>query len=380
MNDALARIVDEAVEQAAQLADLEAAWVEAWASDLLALAAEASGRSGETDVLAALVDRGAVEAVKAIKALSESEACCEAAFELRSAHDSSIALQCSYRGQEQHFLVVDLVPGPPHQVADIQLAPSDLLDGVAVAGGAIQTQSLVIDGAAYRIVAALEATERPSESAVANGRLLLARLASVVAAVPPPLSRVSDEYSEWVDRHPDDDRFALDVFNRALGQAPAVDGESVREVAERLRDAAANEVVLAMWLAASPGPVDLDEPDEIVVAHALAATIAPQSPEPLSADQRTAAMTLEPADWLGALVELVRDGPGASVDPDSLVDRVNRCPEVTTTIAKADRARVAWAFGVMCGSWLELGVLADGRLTDLGAALIPQAVTIAWAS
>ena len=100
---------------------------------------------------------------------------------------------------------------------------------------------------------------------------------------------------------------------------------------------------------------------------------------PLTGDARQAVLELEFADWLGAVLGVVRAGAGTHVDPDVLVDHVNRCPEVTSTIPKTDRARVAWAFAVAVEAWGPLGVVdPDNCLTDFGAAVLPAALVRAW--
>ena len=154
--------------------------------------------------------------------------------------------------------------------------------------------------------------------------------------------------------------------------------EAIAQAAAVLRAAAASDDRLAQWLAASDGPVDLDEPDLTVVLAALATTVAPASMEPLAADARRAVLELEWADWLGAVIGLVRAGAGTSVDPDDLVDQVNRCQEVTSTIPKADRARVAWAFGVVTEPWAPLGLAVDGALTEFGTHVLSPALRAAW--
>ena len=113
---------------------------------------------------------------------------------------------------------------------------------------------------------------------------------------------------------------------------------------------------------------------------ALAATIAPRRLEPLDASQREATFDLEWADWLGALIELCREGAGASVEPRGLVDRVNRCPEVSTAVPASERPQVEWAFAVMTEPWRQLGIVDDDGLSELGVALIPVALHLAWAA
>ena len=110
----------------------------------------------------------------------------------------------------------------------------------------------------------------------------------------------------------------------------------------------------------------------------LAELVAPSSLEPLAPVERDAVVILEWADWLGAVIGAVRAGAGTTIDGSALVDFVNRCPEVTTTIPKADRPRIEWAFSVIAAAWEDLGVTEDGRLTDVGVALLPTALAHAW--
>ena len=212
--------------------------------------------------------------------------------------------------------------------------------------------------------------------------MVLARLSSFgIDDLEPPVW-IEPDVPDLPERNPDDDAWAADVVRRALGEplAPdALDPAAVAAAAATLRAAADTEDELAQWLAASVGPIDLDEPDADVVLAVLAAAVAPASLVPLTGDARQAVLELEFADWLGAVLGVVRAGAGTHVDPDVLVDHVNRCPEVTSTIPKADRARVAWAFAVAVEAWGPLGVVdPDNYLTDFGAAVLPAALVRAW--
>jgi hypothetical protein len=61
--------------------------------------------------------------------------------------------------------------------------------------------------------------------------------------------------------------------------------------------------------------------------------------------------------------------------PSELVDNINRCPEVTTTIPKRDRPAVEAAFGLVLPGWVEAGVIdAESRLTDVGPWLLTEAL------
>jgi hypothetical protein len=189
---------------------------------------------------------------------------------------------------------------------------------------------------------------------------------------------VPDDVPDLPPRDPDDDAYARDVLVRGLGERAAPDDDDVARAASILRAAAEVDAPVAQWLAASVGPVDLDESDLDVVLAALAAAVAPAALEPLEPDARDAVLVLEWADWLGAVLGLVRGGVGGDAEPQALVDHVNRCPEVTTTIPKADRDRVAWAFAVCTEAWGDLGLVVDSKLTALGRALLPLALERAW--
>ncbi|MFQ5556473.1 MAG: hypothetical protein ACE5GB_03050 [Acidimicrobiales bacterium] len=42
---------------------------------------------------------------------------------------------------------------------------------------------------------------------------------------------------------------------------------------------------------------------------------------------------------------------------------------------------MAWAFAVATSAWLDLGIAdGEGRLTDLGAAVLPAALARAWSA
>ena len=66
---------------------------------------------------------------------------------------------------------------------------------------------------------------------------------------------------------------------------------------------------------------------------------------------------------------------------DVLVTLINRTPEITTSISKAERPRLAWAFDQMLFSWEVTGVLsADGQVTDAGRWLLGHAFVQALGS
>lgn len=120
---------------------------------------------------------------------------------------------------------------------------------------------------------------------------------------------------------------------------------------------------VAAWLTLAGGmlePFELDEPGEADEAAALAA--------------------LEPADWAGAIIELVRDGVGASAQPRTLCDRVLACPEIEgDEPSQEDADLLERGLTVAVPLWQALGAVDDRlRLTPLGAWGLPEALRLAW--
>lgn len=88
---------------------------------------------------------------------------------------------------------------------------------------------------------------------------------------------------------------------------------------------------------------------------------------------------LEWADWLGVAIELTRLEAGSVIEPSRMVDMVNRCPEVTSSIPRRDRPYYEWAFSMVLPIWIGSGVLdASGELSPDGAALVVGALRNRW--
>ena len=310
---------------------------------------------------------------------------CEAAWIVGDWRGDSAAFRFVDAADERHVLVLDLVPGAGdtgETIGEATVGPAELLDATADESAGLKSRSVPAPELAERVARAMRSTSEPSASFVAVGRVVLARLSSFgIDDLEPPVW-IEPDVPALPERDPDDDAWAADVVRRALGEPltpDALDPAAVGVAAATLRAAADTDDELAQWLAASVGPIDLDEPDADVVLAVLAAAVAPASLMPLTGDARQAVLELEFADWLGAVLGVVRAGTGTHVDPDVLVDHVNRCPEVTSTIPKTDRARVAWAFAVAVEAWGPLGVVdPDNCLTDFGAAVLPAALVRAW--
>jgi hypothetical protein len=133
-------------------------------------------------------------------------------------------------------------------------------------------------------------------------------------------------------------------------------------------------------LAADTGLADPQSVDDVTLLATLAgAFVVPGALAAFSPAEREALRGLEWADWLGAVIPLVRGGAGAEATPLQLVHNINRCPEVTTTVPKRDVPVVAGIFAHTLHAWELTGVIdADSRLTELGAWLLPRALLQAW--
>ena len=98
----------------------------------------------------------------------------------------------------------------------------------------------------------------------------------------------------------------------------------------------------------------------------------------VSPRERDALMWLEWADWLGVGIGLHRAGAGAEMNGGAFVDLVNRCPEVSSTIDKADRDYAEWAFEVALDLLADSEVGQAGKLTEAGLAALGPAMVAAW--
>ena len=92
-------------------------------------------------------------------------------------------------------------------------------------------------------------------------------------------------------------------------------------------------------------------------------------------------LTLEHADWLGAIVSVARGGPGADASPEALVEGISACPEVMldAELDVDDEAHLETAFWIVALPGQVLGLTdRDQRLTALGAWTLPRVLARAW--
>ena len=124
----------------------------------------------------------------------------------------------------------------------------------------------------------------------------------------------------------------------------------------------------------------LPKRDDEVVVRAAAAYILQRNDLGLGIDEESVIASLQHADWLGAVIGLVRAGPGADARAPAIVRAIDRCPEVgSEPIDPDDRAHLELAFELLVPAWRAAGVVdEDERLTRLGEWALPRALARAW--
>jgi len=425
VDQSLSKIIEQALEQALGLRELDAPRAEAWASDLMALASEAADPEDPADAVTALLVHldtagglaGSIAAMSVRSLLSDPEtgietnrgtdpetsadidglpdwvgalgtSHCDGSWIFTNRRGESAVFRFADDRDATHVISIDLVPGLAESVGEVIVGPIEIIEVAEDPESEVEVTTSDPVELAGRVADAIASTVDVRQSLMINGRLLESRLAGLAGNVVVLPTPAVDEIPDLPHFDPDDDDYALDLLRRALGEsctdqatvpeATEPRGRALAAAAATLRRAAEVDDPQAQWLAASHGPVDLDEPDSHVILAALAAAIRPHSMAPLDPALREAVDALEWADWLGVVIGLVREGSGASTEPAHLVDLVNRCPEITSTIPKADRAQIEWALARCTDLWHVIGVTDDDRLTEFGVWVLPLVLASAW--
>lgn len=275
----------------------------------------------------------------------------------------SVGIGFASSDASEHSLLADVVDDELTALI-VAPGPDELFDG---SEDLVAPEPIEVAPAADRIVHAWRqlhrhGTEVP-ESVHVNGALARARLAVITGEHLDDLRTPADTGAadQWPrptsgsagaddhgavddDDRAETDRWACSVLDGAIGAAP----EAVAPAVDAMVDAMVDALV----------------PERIGRQPSL---------------EREAYNALEWADWLGVVIESVRRGAGTHLDPEAMVDAVNRCPEVTSSIPRSDRSYYAWAFSLVLALWRRAGVIDDeGRLTPDGATALPAALRRAW--
>ena len=158
------------------------------------------------------------------------------------------------------------------------------------------------------------------------------------------------------------------------------DGAALAEVTAILRTQDDSEIVEALWAAADVDPESPPDDDEELWVTLAAGVVAPLEGAELDPERLAAWGALEPADWAGAVIELVREGPGARVTPEDVLAAISACPEVEENeLTPEGEATMLAALAVIIDFWRTLGIVGpDDRLTPLGHWGLPESLADAW--
>jgi len=245
-----------------------------------------------------------------------------------------------------HSILIEL--GDLGQIDDLQLAgaPQELLAEAAEEGDRVRVHAMPIEEVAIAIAGAWPHVALDEGSIgpglLANQMFVRARLRDLLPEPLPVIEVAGHEVdvqrgmsdAEFADAN----RAALSTLQSAVGAPPAE-----------------SSVDYASWVGVVRGDGGV-----------------------LSARERDGLLWLEWADWLGAGIGLLRAGVGSAVTGATLVDFVNRCPEVSSTVSAADRDYAEWAFEVAIDLLTDAGAVADGVLTQGGYDSLHGGLAAAW--
>lgn len=278
---------------------------------------------------------------------ADGDAMATTAWVVRDGATAGYGIEFRCPDDSEHALLADIEDG--ELVALVAAPGSDQL--FTDTDGEIAPEPCSVAAAAVAMVdgwSTLVARRRtPAEDLWVNGALARARLRFLVEA-------------------------PVDQFARPFETGDAA--EASNDTIDPAERAELNAWALSVLDGAGVGP---GAPGEAVLVDPLDPTRSMAYP----AVEQEAFAVLEWADWLGVVLGLVRAAPASVVEPAMLVDLVNRCPEVTSTIPKQDRPYVEWAWSMVVPLWRDGAVIdADNRLTDQGAELLVWALRTAWAT
>jgi hypothetical protein len=129
----------------------------------------------------------------------------------------------------------------------------------------------------------------------------------------------------------------------------------------------------AGWTAAPPAD------DRELWIGASGSLIAGLGETPMSVQRQSTIMALQPGDWLGAVIGLVRAGVGAPAEAADLVAYADECPELAGEADPDDVEILEEGFAYLLELWEATGAIdRQGRLTELGRWGLPRALAWAW--
>ncbi len=192
-----------------------------------------------------------------------------------------------------------------------------------------------------------------------------------------------DEIDQVIAEFEQAEADAVAVLREALpaSSRPGLPSGELAKTCERLRA----ELFSGQWpydtirrAAGFKKPLPVD--DSELWLQSAASLVAPQEETGLGIEEESMLLSLEIADWVGAIVGLVRAGVGASAEPRDLVEYIDNCPEISGPPLELDDVSfIGASVEIVLPRWEALGAVdEDRRLTPLGAWGLPRALACAW--
>jgi hypothetical protein len=191
-----------------------------------------------------------------------------------------------------------------------------------------------------------------------------------------------EEDEELIQQWEEAERECVDVLQAALPEVrAAVPPESaLRHAAARIRQGVVQDEYPYPQLAAGAGwdnalPAD----DHELWLGATGALTSLRMHSGLDVEIEAGLASLELADWVGAVIGLVRAGVGTVAEPEDLVRYIDECPEIDGETDPDDAIHVESVFYAVTSGWRATGALdREDRLTPLGWWGLPRALGWAW--
>lgn len=195
-----------------------------------------------------------------------------------------------------------------------------------------------------------------------------------------PLAGLEDDelLAQWAEV----DRGAAALVREALPDLLAADPphDALSSAAAAIRAGVAAGLWPYRHIEAAAGWRGVPPADDVELwVSAAGAFVAMTDESGMDAEEEASLMALEHADWIGAVLGLVRAGAGSRAEPADLVRHLDATPEVEGAVDPDDVPLVEAAFELVLPVWEAIGALDDARrLTPLGRWGLPRALIRAW--
>jgi hypothetical protein len=194
-----------------------------------------------------------------------------------------------------------------------------------------------------------------------------------------------DDEEDEEDDDADESAACWPIVADALADVPApLDRDALVAATAALRragdDVGTEPGAEVLWAAAELDPEAAPSDDEELWLELAAGVVEPADDVPLDRATAGAWTALEPADFAGAVIELVRSGEGTTASPEALIELIERCPEIDSEeLDEEDEAVILAGLEVVVALWRSLGALdREGMLTPLGVWGLPRSLERAW--